>query len=190
LISRASPAKAAVQAAGGDAPFRAFAVPRLAARGRLVTPDGTVPVAGTAWLDRAWGELPLPGGPLGYDRLQLQLDDGTDLAVVRTRRLDGRGPVTLEGMLVDPSGTVATVSDERYTLAPRGAPEGPDGAGPPTAWQVSGPDLELRIEAIDTAPAPAFALGGRTGLVRAEGARAGRPIEGLGNLQTTDREAP
>jgi predicted secreted hydrolase len=40
-----------------------------------------VALTGTAWLDRLWGDVPLPGGPVLRDRLVLHLSDGTDLSL-------------------------------------------------------------------------------------------------------------
>jgi predicted secreted hydrolase len=187
-----APMKAPVQAAEGDAPFRGFAIPRLSVSGQIVTDGAVMPVSGTAWLDRAWGELPLPGGPLRYERLQAQLDDGTDLSLVRTGRRDGRGPVTVDGVAIDGEGEATVFSEGTLSMVPRGAAAEGDRqeGGAPVAWRISGPELDLDVAALGADRAPAFALGGWTGLVRIEGRRSGRPVTGLGTLQMTGNEAP
>ena len=186
------PEKAPVRAAGGDAPFRGFALSRLSVRGRILAEGEAVAVSGTAWLDRAWGELPLPGGPLGYDRLQLQLDDGTELSLVRTRRRDGRGPVTVDGFLVNASGGTVALSDGGLSMMPRDAGTAGAGDGPryPVAWRLSGPDMDLDVAPLAGDGARAFAFGGRALPVRAEGRHAGRKVTGRGILQMTGYDAP
>ena len=35
----------------------------------MATGDDRRPVSGLAWLDHAWGDVPLPLGPIAFDRL-------------------------------------------------------------------------------------------------------------------------
>ncbi|PWJ21398.1 lipocalin-like domain-containing protein [Jannaschia seohaensis] len=184
-------AKPPEQTADADQPFRGFVVPRLTVSGRIETEDGVTPVSGTAWLDRAWGELPLPGGPLGYDRLQVQLDDGSDLSLVRTRRRDGRGVVTVDGLLFDPAGEAETLSEDVLSMAQHNADATrPALVGFPRVWRVSGPELDLQVEALGPDREVSFVVGGWTVPVRVEGERAGVPVTGLGTLQMTGYETP
>src|SRR5690606_33106948 len=59
------------------APFQFYVQPRLRARGTLLAGGGPIDVDGVFSLEHAWGELPLPGGPVGNDRFSLYLDDDT-----------------------------------------------------------------------------------------------------------------
>ncbi|MEO0362253.1 MAG: lipocalin-like domain-containing protein, partial [Pseudomonadota bacterium] len=70
-----------------DQRLRGFAIPRLSVEGLV----GDRAVRGTAFLNRAWGDVPLPGGAVANDVLSIQLDDGSDLFLSRTTRRDGRG---------------------------------------------------------------------------------------------------
>ncbi len=184
------PAKTPVRIGGQDAaPLRGFALPRLDVSGEVASDGATRRVSGTAWMDRAWGELPPPGGPLAYDRLVLQLDDGTDLSLLRTRRRDGRGPTNVDGALIPPSGQVEPLSDGAATMRPADAQDAPGGSAPyPLTWRVAGDDLDLRVSALRPEGGAGFALGGWTGPVRAEGRIGDAEVTGLGTLQMTGYE--
>jgi hypothetical protein len=118
--------------AGEETPgTRGFAVTRLSAAGTLASGDRALQLTGTAWLDRVWGDVPLPGGPLARDRLVLHLSDGTDLSLLRTRRSDGRGIATLDGILVARDGTVRMLDDGAVDLVPVSE----SGEGLPAGWR-------------------------------------------------------
>ena len=171
------------RAAGDAAPFRGYAVPRLRVEGTVETPAGPRAVAGHAWFDHLWGDLPLPGAaPVVSDRLQLHLDDGTDLTLLRSRRADGPGAPTLDALLLAPDGTATALADEALRFEP--TRRWRDGARDwPVAWTLAAGDLTLAIEPVADAQAHGFAVPLWSGLVRAEGTRAGRPVAGLGTLQ-------
>lgn len=84
--------------------FHAYLMTRLAAKGRLRIGERAFDVEGTAWLDRAWGEVPLPVGAVLWDRVLVQLDDGRELMAVRLRRRDGSGEPAASGLLVGRDG--------------------------------------------------------------------------------------
>jgi predicted secreted hydrolase len=102
--------------AGTRAPFHAYAVTRLDARGRLRLGTRDFEVEGLAWLDHAWGEVPLPVGALVWDRVLLQLDDGRDLMLVRTRRRDGSGEPSTTGLVVGRDGTTRVLAAGEASL--------------------------------------------------------------------------
>lgn len=110
-----------------DAPFRGYSLTRLAATGVLVTTEGRESVQGTALFDHLWGDLPFPTGPTVWDRLLLQVDDGTDILVVRTRRRDGGGTPTVQGFIVGPEGNVSQIESAAVAMEPlqRWAPANP-----------------------------------------------------------------
>jgi predicted secreted hydrolase len=116
LEGRKTPLALAGAEAGGT---RGFAIPRLSVTGTLGADGDAVALTGTAWLDRLWGEVPLPGGPVLRDRLVLHLSDGSDLLLIRTRRRDGRGIATLDGVVVAADGAITRVDDTTVALTPR-----------------------------------------------------------------------
>ncbi|MFW5641805.1 MAG: lipocalin-like domain-containing protein [Roseicyclus sp.] len=160
-----------------EGPARGFALPRLEVSGRM-GPDAS-PVTGTAWIDRLWGDLPAPGGPLVYDRMILHLDDGTDLSLLRTRRRDGRGGATLDGVLVDADGTAAALAEGAAWRA------GTDGL-----WTLTGAGLELRARELPGGGLRDFAAPVRHAGLSVEGTREGRPVRGTGTLLLSPEAAP
>lgn len=190
-----TPAKPALApepgAAGQSAPARGFASPRLIARGEIGAGDAVRRVAGVAWLDRLWGEPPAPGGPLAYDRLIVHLDDGAEFSLLRSHRRGAEGIATVDGVIIDAAGVAEPVSDARVKMTPTAfwRPAG-DGAAYPVAWRIVGAGLDLSVQALQPAPAGAFAAPIWSGTVRAEGARAGAAVSGLGTLQMTGYQDP
>jgi predicted secreted hydrolase len=139
-----TPAKAPVPSGRGGTgvPWRGFAITRLAVQGTLRTAQGARAVSGVAWLDRLWGEVPLPLGAVVWDRLQLQLGDGSELALLRLRRRDGQGVPRVTGFRVGPSGTVARLDGAAVTFRPVGGA----GAGRyPLEWLVAANGLDMRV---------------------------------------------
>ena len=76
---------------GPAPPFIYYVEPRLQASGRLTGTDYAVDLDGTLSIEHAWGELPLPGGPVAQDRFTIYLVDGRELFVLRSHRRDGAG---------------------------------------------------------------------------------------------------
>lgn len=180
-----APAKPARPAGGGDeAPLRGYAMPRMNVEGTIGRGAGARAVTGVAWLDHLWGELPLPGGAVAYDRLLLQLDDGRDLALVRSRRRGGRGAATVDATLVGPDGTSRTLAT--LSMDPAARWEDADGTAYPVDWRIEGDTLSLKVTAVrDDQRHRGFALPLWSGLVRAEGRIDGAPASGFGTLQLT-----
>lgn len=178
--------------AGDDeaAPLRGFAIPRLTVTGHVGVGEAATSVTGVAWLDRFWGELPTPGGPLAYERLILQLDDGTDVSLLRSGRRDGRGSTTVDGLVISPKGDRATLTEDALWMIAtehRTSPGG--GTIYPVAWRVEGAGLDLDIAPLTEDKVQAFVLPGWNGVVTVSGRRDGARITGLGTLQLTGYDA-
>lgn len=189
LDLRLAPAKPPVAAEGGGGPVNGFALTRLSAEGTLTTPDGETPVSGTAWLDRLWGEVPLPTGPVAWDRLQLQLDDDTELSILRTRRRDGRGAPTLDAFVVEADGESRALDGAAVQMEPVRHWQGGGASGRyPVGWRVRAGALDLTVEPVADDQVHDFLLPLWSGAVRAEGRRDGTPVTGRGTLQLTGYE--
>jgi predicted secreted hydrolase len=143
-------------------------------------------VSGLAWLDHAWGELPLPGGPIAWDRLQLQLDDGTDLSVTRARRRSGAGAATVEGYAVGPGGTAARLGGSIEMEPARIWRD--RGAAYPVAWRLAGNGLDLSVAPLLDDQVQDFVALLWSGVVTAEGVLGDRPATGVGTLNLTGYE--
>lgn len=170
----------------GAAPLRGFVFTRMSVTGWIGQGESRTAVTGTAWLDRGWGELPLPGGPLAYDRVQVHLDDGSDVSVVRTRRRDGRGAPSFDGLIVDAAGLAVGVPEDRISMRPL-AESATDLS---EDWEIVADDLTLRLEPLAAVDMGAPGLGGRTHLVGVEGLRGGKPVSGHGTLQVSGGGVP
>ena len=188
-----TPSKSAVSMGeeGGRAPFRGFAQTRLTAEGFVRRPSGERLVSGLAWLDHIWGEVPLPVGPVVWDRVQLHLDDGSDVSIVRTRRRDGGGNPTARGYRVDVQGVVQRFETAVTGLNPtRAWQRESDGMQYPLYWRLSAGDLDLDIEPLVDDQLHDFSVPVWSGVVVAHGKSGGRPVSGAGYLELTGYENP
>jgi predicted secreted hydrolase len=100
------------------APFHFYVQPRLRAEGTLRFREQQSPVEGTVSMEHAWGELPVPGGPIALDRFMLHLDDGRDLFCVRTHRVDGSGKPETTGLLISQDGRPRVLTSPEVDLEP------------------------------------------------------------------------
>jgi predicted secreted hydrolase len=174
-----TPVKQPASSGAAEVPFRGYTVSRLAVEGEVSAPDGQMPVAGTGWFDHLWGELPVPGdAPVVSDRLQLQLDDGSDIALIRTRRVDGSATPTVDATLVNSAGEVTVMGGEATSGLAQSWQDSGD-------WRLTLGDLDLSLKALVPVREQPFVAPVWSGLVRAEGQRSGQPVTGTGTLQLT-----
>lgn len=170
-------------------PSRGFALTRLVADGDIQTPSGQYAVSGHAWLDHLWGELPLPGGAVGWDRLQLQLDDGSELSLLRLRRRDGRGEPTVRGYRVDGRSNVEPYEGTAIEMVPRQAVRRESGgADYPLHWHVSLPGLVLSVRPLVTDQLHQFTVSIWSGPVLVQSQSSSHRIAGTGFLEVTGYE--
>ncbi len=192
LLLRPEKSPLSTETEGEGAPIAGYGITRLSVEGTLDDGSGAISLTGTAWFDHVWGQLPMPGSsPLSYDRLQLQLDDGTDLSLTRSRRRDGRGAPIVDGFVVLPDLTISSFNEEDLRMTPsRSWTEPGSGATYPVAWQLSGSGFDLTIEPALDAQAFDFAASIWSGLVRVSGTSDGSPVVGLGTMQLTGYAEP
>ena len=140
------------QSAGQGTPFQFYLQPRLQVSGTLRTSAGRLDVTGSAALEHAWGELPLPGGPVARDRMTLWLDDGRVLMIVVTHRVDGTSAPLPGGLLVDANGRARILQPESLLLEAVATWRSPrTGARYPIAWALQIPEQNLDLELISDA---------------------------------------
>lgn len=191
IVLRPSKSAVSVGEEGGRAPFRGFALTRLTAEGFVRRPSDEQSVSGLAWLDHVWGEVPLPIGPVVWDRVQLHLDDGSDVSMIRTRRRIGGGDPTARGYRVDAQGDVERLEAAVTDMTPiRSWQRESDGMGYPLYWRLSAPDIDLDIEPLVDDQAHDFSAPVWSGVVVAHGRSHGRPVSGTGYLELTGYENP
>ena len=126
---------------GQAPPYHYYLYPRLRAAGSLVDGDRETPLAGSVSLEHAWGELPLPGGPVAIDRFTLYLADGRTLLLNRTHRVDGSGTPRATGVLVAADGRARLLGRDEVELRPTAHRAGGlSGARYPVGWSLRLPD--------------------------------------------------
>ena len=191
MMLELEPVKAPISIDTQDAPFRGYAFTRLDVTGTVTISGHETPVAGSAWFDHAWGELPLPGsGPVISDRLLMQLDNDVDLSVVVSQRSDGRGVPTVDAFMITAEGSIRALGAD---LAQVEFPRVWQGARTewPVAWTIRLDDvLELEVVPVSDAQEHEFTPPVWSGLVQAEGRFNGEPVQGTGILQLSGERQP
>ena len=131
-----------------DPPFHFYIEPRIRANGRLRIDDAELTIHGIMTMEHAWGELPLPGGAVAVDRFTLHLDDGREILLNRTHRVDGGGSPDITGLFVDAEGRSTLLNSADVNLSPiEYWKHDRTGAHYPIRWllQIPGHALELAL---------------------------------------------
>lgn len=128
-----------------------YSLPRLAVAGQLRNGADTVPVTGTAWLDREWSTSVLGADQQGWDWFALQFDSGEELMVFQLRRASGLRDPYDQGVWVAEDGGTRALRTQDFSLQPLRHWEDDTGVSWPVAWRlnVMGPDgpRELTVQA-------------------------------------------
>jgi predicted secreted hydrolase len=98
--------------------FHAYMVTRLVAKGSIRIDNRVLDVRGIAWLDRAWGEVPLPVGAVVWDRFLVHLADGRDIMGLRLRRRDGSAAPIISGVMVERDGVARLLAASHLAIHP------------------------------------------------------------------------
>jgi len=165
-----------------------YSYTRLAASGRLTTPDGVHEVTGLAWMDHQWGDFDLVDFK-GWDWWSVQLDDGWEAMLFQFTDWNGALAVKA-GTLVDPDGGLTALEGmDAFTIVPLRTWASPhtDGAYP-LDWDIvipaQGWTLAVRT-AIDDQEMYNIAQNYWEGDTTATGTRDGVPISGVGYTELT-----
>jgi predicted secreted hydrolase len=177
--------------AGGGLHF--YLIPRLRVSGIWERGGEPRQVSGIAWLDRAWGAVPVPRGQVATDRFSVQLDDGRDLLCLRLRRQDGSGTPVSSCRLIGSDGTVNVLRRRDVRLEPLGFWTSPEDAVEyPVVWRLQvgplGLDLSLRPEVEEQELI--WPLRVWSGALRIDGQANGEPITGRGFAELAGYGAP
>ena len=166
-------------------PFHAYAMTRLLGKGAIQIGSESFDVDSRAWLDRAWGRIPVPVGAVVWDRFLVQLDDGREIMAIRLRRRDGGGEPTVTGMLIDRDGSARTLPQDTLQADVLEYWSSPQGTRHPVAWRLRIPreHLELRLTPILAAQERPLSLLSWAGAMRVSGAEKGRAVEGTGYME-------
>nr|WP_276569028.1 lipocalin-like domain-containing protein [Thiocapsa imhoffii] len=172
----------------GGAGFQGYLLPRLSLQGRLTRDSETVPVQGQAWLEHGWGNLIGGTGPVGLDRIALQLTPDQELICLQLRRLDGTGTPIPSCALIREDGGVQRFQRREILLEPRGRwRSAGSGFQFPVAWRLAIPllELELTLDPLVKDQESAGPLPLWSGAVRVAGRQQGVPIQGRGWVEVS-----
>jgi Predicted secreted hydrolase len=168
--------------------FHSYMLTRMRAQGSVRVKGRTFDVQGLAWLDRAWGQVPLPEGQVVWDRFLLQLDDGREIVGLRLRRRDGSGALIDTGVLVERNGVVHRLGRGELAIEVLDDWESPkDATRYPARWRFRIPSQALEL---DITPHVAdqemdFSLRYWGGTVRITGRADGGAVRGNGYVELT-----
>jgi predicted secreted hydrolase len=124
-----------------------YSIPRMPARGRLDTPEGSWQVRGSAWFDREWSSSALGADQVGWDWFALQLSDGRDLMVYRLRNRDGGTDPASGGTLVEADGRARSLDASEFRLDALAQWSSPRGdARYPSRWRLRVPSAAIDVE--------------------------------------------
>ncbi|WP_187972667.1 lipocalin-like domain-containing protein [Aquibium microcysteis] len=122
-----------VKSAAGQASHY-YSQPFFEVEGRLVLPEGEIPVRGSAWLDREWSSQPLAETQSGWDWFSLSFASGEKLMGFRLR--DATGGDFTSATWIEPDGTATAYADGAFAAVPLA--ESPvAGRRVPTRWRVT-----------------------------------------------------
>ena len=165
-----------------------YSIPRLAARGRILTPQGAFDVQGAAWFDREWSTSALAPDQEGWDWFALQLSDGRELMVYRLRTRGGGTDPASAGTLVEPDGRALHLGVEDFDIEVLDHWTSPRAGGRyPARWRVRVPsaaiDLTVTPEIADQELDLAFRY--YEGASRVAGTSGSQPVSGHGHVELT-----
>ena len=125
-----------------------YSQPFLKAHGDLQIDGRTVPVEGTAWLDREWSSQYMAANQQGWDWFSLHLEDGRQLMLFRLRHADGQPYVS--GTWIEADGSTEPLSAADIDLQPLTTTT-IDGHRVPTQWSLKIPrkGLDIRTHALN-----------------------------------------
>jgi predicted secreted hydrolase len=170
--------------AGGGG-FHFYLMPRLDASGTLRTGASSRRIEGTAWLDRAWGAIPLSRGQIALNRYALQLEDGRDVLCLVLRRRDGTGTPIPSCLVIGNDGSSRAFRRREIRLEPLALWRSPlNGTKYPLNWRLELPGEGLALETRPLLKAQELELSNRawSGAVEVSGRSRGKPVSGWGHL--------
>jgi len=136
-----------VKAPGGQASYY-YSQPFYRLDGTVTLEGETMPVTGTAWLDREWSSQPLAEDQTGWDWFALHLATGEKLMAFRLR--DTSGGSYMRGTWIAPDGTPQPLPDGAITAAPLARTQ-VAGRAVPTEWRLRLPEkgLDVTVRALN-----------------------------------------
>ena len=159
-----------VKSTAGQASFY-FSQPHIQVTGTLDLPEGSVDVAGVAWLDREWSSQPLAADQRGWDWFSLHLNSGDKMMGFRLR---GDRDYTA-ATWIDGDGVATNLADGALSITPLKTTN-VAGRNIPTEWALSLPErgVEVTVQAVNAAAFMDTSFPYWEGPVRVDGSHSGR----------------
>jgi predicted secreted hydrolase len=134
-----------VKSAAGQASHY-YSQPFFKVSGTLTLPEGTVPVTGSAWLDREWSSQPLAADQSGWDWFSLSFENGEKLMGFVLRGATNYTSATWIGA----DGSAVPFADGAFAASPL-AKHSVAGRQVPVDWRVSLPDkgIDVTVRALN-----------------------------------------
>lgn len=132
-----------VKSAEGQASYY-YSQPFFQIEGMLELPSGSVPVTGSAWLDREWSSQPLSDTQSGWDWFSLSFDSGSKLMGFQLRQTDGTEFTS--ATWITPDGVTTAYPDGSFDAEPLTVTKVAD-RDIPTEWRVTLPEQQVDVTA-------------------------------------------
>ena len=171
--------------------IKLYGISRLQVDGSLQIGGQLRTVSGIAFFDHAWGNLPMGGGQLVWNRFILQMSNDQELVILQSRRREGGGTPIHSGYLINSNAEVVELSRKQivlkeleYWLSQK------SGIRYPLSWQLIIPDkrLKLTINALIKDQEINDTFANWSGTVQIVGESRGTEVEGSGLLQLSGYE--
>ncbi|TPE53610.1 lipocalin-like domain-containing protein [Amaricoccus solimangrovi] len=161
-----------VKSASGQASYY-YSQPFYGVTGTLRLGPDTIPVTGTAWLDREWSSQPLASGQRGWDWFALSLASGARVMLFALRSEEA--PAFLSGTWIAPDGAPTPLSPGEIRLTPLTETRVAD-RRLPTRWRIEVPrfGLDTTAEALNPAAWMGTLYSYWEGPIRLDGGATGR----------------
>jgi predicted secreted hydrolase len=179
----------------GSTPERAscyYSLTRLEGQGYISLGEKTVPVTGSAWMDREFSTSPLEPGIAGWDWFSLQLSDQTEIMIYLLRKKKGGWHTASSGTFIDAFGSSRHLAKNDIKLNVLDTWKSPKSkAVYPARWRLQIKRISLDASIFPNLPDQEMQLLGSRGVnywegsVTVNGTREMNPVKGEGYVELT-----
>ncbi|MGR9108847.1 MAG: lipocalin family protein, partial [Gammaproteobacteria bacterium] len=176
-----------------SAPFRYYAITRMATEGTLAVAGVNYRVLGEATFEHSWGRLPGARGQLLRNRFLLRLSNNTELNLIESQRRDGTGKSIGTGFLVLPEAKMFRFEPDDLSIEPAGYwLSEASGIRYPLSWRIRVParDIVLDLEPWRNDQEGGGFLADWSGKVSVRGHFGTAGVRGTGHVQLTGYSSP
>jgi predicted secreted hydrolase len=169
-----------------------YSFTRLEGQGHITLGEKTVPVTGSAWMDREFSTSPLEPGIAGWDWFSLQLSDQTEIMIYLLRKKKGGWHTASIGTFIGASGSSRHLTKTDIKLDVLDTWKSPESkAIYPARWRLRVKRISLDVSIRPNLPDQEMQLLGSGGVnywegsVAVKGTRAKIPVTGEGYVELT-----